>query len=64
MLSANALSENGEIVNIDATGNRLAGSIFGHEKVYYVVSTSKIEPDLEKAIWRARNMRRLQIQSG
>lgn len=55
-LSANALSENGEIVNIDATGNRLAGSLFGHKKVFYVVSTSKIEENLEKAIWRARNI--------
>lgn len=55
-LSANALSENGEIVNIDATGNRLGGSLFGHKKIYYVIGTNKIEPDLEKAIWRARNI--------
>lgn len=55
-LSCNAISENGEIVNIDGTGNRLAGSLFGHEKVYYIASTAKIELNLEKAIWRARNI--------
>lgn len=55
-LSVNGLSEDGEIVNIDGTGNRLAGSLFGHEKVFYVVGTNKIEENLEKAMWRARNI--------
>ncbi|MBU3154197.1 lactate utilization protein [Clostridium estertheticum] len=54
--SVNALSETGEMVNIDGTGNRVAGSLFGHKKVYFVVSTNKIEPTLEAAIWRARNI--------
>lgn len=56
LLSANALSENGEMVNIDASGNRLAGSIWGHRKVYFIVGTNKIVEDLDKAIWRARNI--------
>lgn len=30
--------------------------MFGHEKVYFVVGANKIEPTLEKAIWRARNI--------
>lgn len=55
-LSANGLSENGEIVNIDATGNRLAGSLFGHKKVVYVIRVNKIEENLEKTIWRVRNV--------
>lgn len=55
-LSANGLSENGEIVNLDGTGNRLAGSLFGHQKVYYIIGTNKIEENLEKAIWRVRNV--------
>ncbi|MBU3097968.1 MULTISPECIES: lactate utilization protein [Clostridium] len=54
--SVNALSETGEMVNIDGTGNRVAGSLFGHKKVYFVVSTNKIEPTLEASIWRARNI--------
>ena len=54
--SVNAMAETGELVNIDGTGNRIAGSLFGHQKVYFIVSTNKIEPTLEKAIWRARNV--------
>ncbi len=56
LTSVNAMAESGEMVNIDGTGNRVAGSLFGHEKVYFVVGTNKIEPDFEKAIWRARNV--------
>ncbi|MEA4921831.1 MAG: lactate utilization protein [Eubacteriaceae bacterium] len=56
LTSVNAMSETGEMVNIDGTGNRIAGSLFGHEKVYFIAGTNKIEPDLEKAIWRARNI--------
>lgn len=56
LTSVNAMAETGEMVNIDGTGNRVAGSLFGHEKIYFVVSTNKIEPDLEKAVWRARNV--------
>lgn len=56
LTSANAIAETGEMVNIDGTGNRVAGSLFGHKQVVFVVSTNKIEPTLEKAIWRARNI--------
>ncbi len=54
--SVNGVAETGEMVNIDGSGNRVAGSIFGHKKIYYVFGTNKIEPTLEKAIWRARNI--------
>ena len=33
LTSVNAIAETGQMVNIDGTGNRVAGSIFGHEKV-------------------------------
>ena len=56
LTSVNAMAETGEMVNIDGTGNRVAGSLFGHEKVYFVVSTYKIEPSLDEAIFRARNI--------
>ena len=56
LTSVNAISETGEMVNIDGTGNRVAGSLFGHEKVYFVVTTNKIEESLEKAVYRARNI--------
>lgn len=54
--SANAVSETGEIVNIDGTGNRLAASIYGKKKVIFVIGVNKITPDLESAIYRARNI--------
>ena len=54
--SVNAMSETGELVNIDGTGNRVAGSLFGHEKVYFVVSLNKLCPTLDDAVWRARNV--------
>jgi hypothetical protein len=56
LTSVNAVAETGELVNIDGAGNRVAGSLFGHEKVYFVIGRNKIEPTLEKAIWRARNI--------
>lgn len=54
--SVNGISETGELVNIDGTGNRIGASLFGHKKVYFVVGTNKIEENLDRAIWRARNI--------
>lgn len=56
LTGVNAVSETGELVNIDGTGNRVAGSLFGHQKVYFVAGTNKIEETLEKAVFRARNI--------
>ena len=56
LTSVNALSETGEMVNIDGTGNRVASTLFGHEKVYFVVGINKIAADLSAAIDRARNV--------
>lgn len=54
--SVNGIAETGEIINIDGSGNRVAETIYGHEKVYFVVGKNKIAPDYEKALWRARNI--------
>ena len=56
LTSVNALSENGEMVNIDGTGNRVASTLYGHEKVYFVLGVNKITEDLSSAIDRARNV--------
>lgn len=56
LCSANGVSENGEIVNIDGFGNRVAGTIYGPERVFLVVGRNKIAPDLTGAIDRARNI--------
>ena len=54
--SVNAISENGEIVNIDNTGNRVAAISYGPAKVYLVVGANKVTSNLEDAIYRARNV--------
>ena len=56
LTSANALAVTGEIVNIDGTGNRVAGTLFGHRKVFFVIGRNKIAPSYEEAVWRARNV--------
>ena len=56
LTSANAATENGELVNIDGTGNRVSSTLFGHKKVYFIVGINKFEENLEKAIRRARNI--------
>ena len=56
LVSVNGAAETGELVNIDGFGNRVAGSLYCHEKVYFVFGTNKLAPTLEEAIWRARNI--------
>lgn len=56
LTSVNALSENGEIINIDGIGNRVASMFYGHKKVYLLVGKNKIAPDFESALHRARNI--------
>ncbi len=69
LLSANAVSETGALVNIDGTGNRVAASLYGREHVIYLVGVNKLAPTLEAAIDRARNVaaplnaRRLRCQT-
>jgi len=54
--SVNGASENGELVNIDGTGNRLASTVYGHEKVFFIIGNNKVTPDLASAIERAKNI--------
>ena len=54
--SANAISETGEIVNIDGTGNRVAMTTYGPDTCYYIVGKNKILPTLEEAIHRAKHV--------
>ena len=56
LTSVNALSQTGEMVNIDGTGNRVAASLFGSQEVFFVLGINKIAPDLASAIYRARNV--------
>ena len=54
--SANAMTEGGEILNIDGNGNRLAGQVYGRMRLFIVAGTNKICPDFESALARARNV--------
>ena len=54
--STNAITEKGELVNIDGGGQRVAAMIFGPKKVIVVVGINKITKDLEEGLWRARNI--------
>ncbi len=58
--SANAISEDGEILNIDGRGNRLAGQVFGNKKLYIVAGVNKLRPDFQSALERARNVAAVQ----
>ena len=54
--SVNGLAETGELINIDGTGNRVASTLYGHKKVWFVVGRNKPAPTYEEALWRARNI--------
>ena len=51
----NAITMSGEIVNVDGSGNRLAGYAFGAGKVILVAGVNKVVPDLAAALDRIRN---------
>jgi len=52
---ANAVTQAGEIVAVDGSGNRIAGYAFGAGKVILVAGTNKVVPDLAAAFERIRN---------
>ena len=54
--SVNGMDEDGDLINIDGAGNRVAATLFGHRKVYFVVGRNKLAPTYEEALWRARNI--------
>lgn len=55
LMSANAITEDGQLVNVDCYGNRVGALMFGPKSVVVVVGMNKIMPTLEEAIMRARN---------
>lgn len=56
LASANAITLNGEIVNIDGIGNRVGSTIFGPGKVILVAGYNKIVENVEEAIKRVKNI--------
>ena len=51
----NAVTEAGQLVNLDMIGNRVAALTFGPRWVIIVVGRNKIVPDLEEAMLRVKN---------
>lgn len=56
LTSVNALAQTGEMVNIDGNGNRVASTLFGHRRVYFLVGRNKLTSTYDEAVWRARNV--------
>jgi hypothetical protein len=54
LTSANAVTADGCIVNIDGTGNRVAATCFGPGRVIYLVGSNKIVQTLDEAMLRAK----------
>lgn len=54
LTSANAISEDGVIVNIDGNGNRVAAITWGPKKVIFVIGLNKVAQSVEAALSRAR----------
>jgi L-lactate utilization protein LutB len=51
----NAITEMGQLVNLDMIGNRIGGIIFGPKHVIILVGRNKIVSDLEDAMYRIKN---------
>jgi len=53
-MSSNAISESGELVNVDGYGNRVASLIFGPKNVIIIAGLNKVVPNLDMAILRTK----------
>lgn len=54
--SANAITEDGVMVNIDGNANRVAAYAYGPKKLVLIVGMNKITADVDSAMKRARNI--------
>ena len=54
--STNAVTRNGELVNVDSSGNRVAGMIFGPRRVIVVAGANKVVADLDAAFKRLKEI--------
>jgi len=51
----NAITEVGELVNLDMIGNRVAAIVFGPKNVIVLIGRNKIVTDLDEAVFRVKN---------
>lgn len=55
-MSTNAITMDGELVNIDGRGNRVAYLIYGPENVIVVAGMNKVVSDLDAAVKRVKDI--------
>ncbi len=55
IMSSNAISDDGQLINIDGNGNRVAALIYGPENVIIIAGMNKIVKNVEEGISRTRN---------
>jgi len=53
---SNAITENGELYNVDGNGNRVAAMLYGPEKVIVIIGVNKIVKDLDQAFARVKEI--------
>ena len=56
LMSTNAITLNGELVNVDGRGNRVSFLCYGPDHVIVVAGMNKVVTDVESGIKRVRNM--------
>ena len=56
IMSSNAISKDGQLVNIDGMGNRVAAMCYGPRQVVVIAGMNKVLGTLDNAIARARNI--------
>lgn len=54
--STNAITRNGELVNVDCSGNRVSGMIFGPKKVIIIAGANKVVDTLDDAMKRLKKI--------
>jgi len=56
LTSSNAITLQGQLVNIDGTGNRVSAMIFGPKKVIVVAGANKLVDTIDEALARIKNI--------
>ena len=56
LASANAMTDDGVLVNIDGNSNRVSAIAYGPKKVVFIVGMNKVCGDVDHAMKRARNV--------
>lgn len=56
LMSSNAITLDGELINIDGRGNRVSFLIYGPDEVFVIAGMNKIVTDVPSGIERVRNM--------